>query len=187
LEHAIMKCAVWSAAAVLAVWTIVAAAEEPIYESTEKGGVPEFSGQPTPGSTEVTLPPPNVIDTTQPPAQPPAPQEAFTGYSQLAILFPSEQGTMHTNTGAFGVKVAVEPALNTGDAFMVTLDGTALPGRYTAADIPVTEQDFESAAADNVEHRLEVAVVDSSGNVLITAGPVSFYVHRATVRRRSER
>jgi hypothetical protein len=142
--------------------------------------------EPPPVTTEVTLPPPNVIDTTQPPAQP-SPQGVPTGYSQLAILFPAEQGTLHTNTGAFDVKVAVQPALNAGDVFVVALDGTALPGRYSSADIAVTEQDFESAATDNVQHQLQVAVVDASGNVLITAGPVNFYVHRATVRRRSAR
>ncbi len=42
-------------------------------------------------------------------------------------------------------------------------------------------QDFQSAAADNVQHQLQVAVVDTGGNVLMTAGPVSFYVHRAAV------
>ena len=94
---------------------------------------------------------------------------------------------MHTNTGAFDVKVAVQPALNAGDVFVVALDGTALPGRYTSGDIAVTEQDFQSAATDNVQHQLQVAVVDAGGNVLITAGPVSFYVHRATVRGRSIR
>jgi hypothetical protein len=177
-----MKHAVWFAAALWWAWSAAAGAQDQIYESTGKGGVPEFSGQPTPGSNEITLPPPNVIETTPAPAQP-APQEVLTGYSQLAILFPDEQGTLHTNTGAFDVRVAVEPTLNPGDAFMVTLDGTALPGRYKTADIAVTEQDFESAATDDVQHRLEVAVVDAAGKVLITAGPVNFYVHRATVRR----
>ena len=183
-----MKRAVWFAAAMLSVSSAVVAAQEKIYESTEKGGVPEFSGQPTPGATAITLPPPNVIDTTQPPARPQAPpQEVFTGYSQLAILFPAERGTMHTNTGAFDVRIVVEPALNAGDAFVITLDGTALAGRYTSGHIPLTEQDFQSAASADALHRLEVAVVDSGGNVLIASGPVNFYVHRATVHRRQVR
>ena len=63
--------------------------------------------------------------------------------------------------------------------------GRALAGRYTSADIAVTEQDFQSAAADDVQHQLQVAVVDAGGNVLIAAGPVSFYVHRATVRQQA--
>ncbi len=179
-----MKRAVSFAAALLCAWSVATAAQDPIYESTGKGGVPEFSGQPAPGSKEVTLPPPNVIDTDPVPAQA-APQEVLTGtgYSQLAIVFPAEQGTMHTNTGAFNVQVAVAPGLNSGDAFVVTLDGSALPGRYRSADIAITEEDFDSFAADDVQHRLEVAVVDASGNVVIKSGPVSFYVHRATVRR----
>lgn len=177
-----MKCAVSFAAAVLWAWSVGAAAQDQIYESTGKGGVPEFSGQPTPGSKEVTLPAPNVIDTDPVPAQA-APQEVLAGYSQLAIVFPAEQGTMHTNTGAFNVQVAVAPDLNADDAFVLTLDGSALPGRYRSADIAITEEDFASFATDDVQHQLEVAVVDSTGNVVIRSGPVNFYVHRATVRR----
>jgi hypothetical protein len=177
-----MKRAVWLTAACLSMWTAAVAAQDKIYESVGKDGVPEFSGQPKPGSTEVNLPPPNVIDTTAPAAQP-APQQSALGYSQLAIASPADQGTVHTNTGAFDLKVALRPALNAGDVFVVTLDGTALAGRYTSADIAITEQDFQSAAADNVLHQLQVAVVDSGGNVLIAAGAISFYVHRATVRQ----
>ena len=135
--------------------------------------------------TEVRLPPPNVIDTAAPQAQPAPQQEGSTGYSQLAIVFPADQGTLHTNTGAFDLKVALQPALNAGDSFVVTLDGTPLAGRYTSGDIAVSEQDFQSAASDNVQHQLQVAVIDPGGNVLIAAAPVSFYVHRATVRQQA--
>lgn len=99
-----MKRALWATTAVLAVLWCTASADEQIYESKEKGGVPEFSGQPTPGSEPVTLPAPNVIDTTQPQVQPPAAQQdQSAGYSQLAIVSPSQQGIIHTNTGAFDV------------------------------------------------------------------------------------
>ena len=180
-----MKRAVWFAAVWLALWAAAVAAQDKIYESTGKDGVPEFSGQPTPGATEVRLPPPNVIDTAAPQAQPAPQQEGPTGYSQLAIVFPADQGTLHTNTGAFDLKVALQPALNAGDSFVVTLDGTPLAGRYTSGDIAVSEQDFQSAASDNVQHQLQVAVIDPGGNVLIAAAPVSFYVHRATVRQQA--
>jgi hypothetical protein len=162
-----------------------AGAQDKIYESTGQGGVPEFSDRPTPGATPVELPPANVIDTAPPAVQAAPARETLAVYAQLAILFPAEQGTLHTNTGAFDLRVAVQPALGNGDAFVVTLDGTALPGRYTSPDIAVTEQDFQAAAADDVQHRLQVAVVDTAGNVLIAAGPVSFYVHRATVRQQA--
>lgn len=176
-----MKLAVTVAAAMLAAWSFVAAAQEPIYKSTGKSGIPEFSDQPTPGSSPVELPPPNVIDTPPPPPVTPPPPKAVASYSQLAILVPAEQDTIHTNTGAFDVKVAVQPALNAGDAFVLTLDGTTLPTRYTSTDIAVTQEDYESAAVADVQHQLQVAVVKSDGSVLITANPVNFYTHRATV------
>jgi len=183
-----MKVALWSISAILALLWGTAAAQGQIYESTEKGGVREYSDQPTSGSKSVTLPPPNISDAPMPSEQP-QPAVVSTGYEQLSIVSPADQGTLHTNTGEFNVNVNVNPALNAdrGDRFMVTLDGNALPSRYTSATMSITSQDFEAAAADNVMHQLQVAVVDSSGNVLITAGPVKFYVHRATVRRRSRR
>jgi hypothetical protein len=182
-----MKPTLWFVAVVVSLWSTFTAAQQPVYESTDKGGAPTFSDRPTQGSKSVTLPPPNVVN-QQPVAQPQAsPQPAAPAYAQLAIVAPAEQGTVHSNTGAFNVAVSVAPALNPGDNFVVTLDGTALPGRYTVGNIALTEKDFESAAADTAQHRLEVAVVDSGGKVLIAANPVSFYVKRSTVRRRGHR
>jgi len=43
------------------------------------------------------------------------------------------------------------------------------------------------AVKDNVEHKLGVSVVNANGDVVIAASPVTFYVHRAFVRRRLER
>jgi len=40
-----------------------------------------------------------------------------------------------------------------------------------------------AGAAENVEHTLQAAIIDSTGAVLIEAAPVKFFAHRATVRR----
>lgn len=173
---------------VLAVLWSAAAAQTQIYESKDKSGAPVFSDTPTPGSKDVTLPPPNVSDAPMPApsAQPPA---AAPAYSELSIVSPGPGGTVHTNTGEFNVNVSLSPALNIkgGDRFMVTLDGTALPGRYTTPTIEVTSQDFGAAAKDNVQHELQVSVVNANGDVVIAASPITFYAHRATVHRRSVR
>jgi len=162
-----------------------AVAQAQVYESKEKSGVPVFSDQPSPGSTEMTLPKPNVSDAPMPSVQTPAaPNPA---YSQLSIVSPGPKGTVHSNTGAFTMSVSVTPALNAsgGDRFLVKLDGTTLPGRYASPTINLTTQDVAGAAVtDNIEHQLEVAVVDGTGNVLIAATPVNFYLRRAIVHER---
>ena len=163
-----------------------AVAQAQIYESKEKSGVPVFSDQPSPGSKEVTLPKPNISDAPMPSVQKPAiaPPAA---YSMLSIVSPGPDGTVHSNTGAFSVTVNVVPALNSarGDRLMVKLDGTALPGRYTGPTIDLTSQDVAGAARnDDIQHQLEVGVVDARGNVVISADPVKFYLRRAVVQER---
>ena len=166
----------------------LAAAQTQIYESKDKSGAPVFSDTPTPGSKDVTLPPPNISDAPMPApsAQPPAPAPA---YSELSIVSPGPGGTLHTNTGEFDVKVNLSPALNSerGDRFVVKLDGTALPGRYTSPTIEITSQDFAAAAGETAQHQLDISVVDRNGKVLIAASPLTFYIQGASVQRRSRR
>lgn len=180
-----MKRTVWFMLVVVSAWSIEVVAQ--VYESKEKGGVPVYSDTPTQGAKPVDLPAPNVVNTPQP-AQPQSPSApAAASYAQLAILAPAQQDTVHTNTGAFNVQVSLAPMLRPGDAFVVTLDGNALPGRYTTPNISLTEQDYASAASATHQHSLSVAVVDSNGNVLLSSNAVSFYVDRSTIRHRRGR
>ena len=155
-----------------------------VYESKDKEG-PVFSDTPSPGAQPVDLPPPNVIDTPTP-AQQPVSQAVAPDYTSITILSPQDQSTLHTNTGRFQVSLALAPALQSGNAISVSLDGTTLPTLRYSLQFDIKPNEWQSAAADNVLHRLQVAVVDDSGNMLISADPVQFYVHRA-FRRQQKR
>ena len=175
----------WFAVAFAALFG-VALAQAQVYESKEKSGVPVFSDQPSSGSREITLPKPNVSDAPMPSVQTPPPP-SMPAYSQMTIVSPGPDGTVHSNTGAFTVTVSVTPALNSsgGDRFMVKLDGTTLPGRYSDPNISLTTEDVAGAAVtDNIQHQLEVVVVDTGGSTLIAATPVKFYLRRAIVHKR---
>ena len=172
--------------AVMAAQFGVAVVQAQVYESKEKSGVPVFSDQPSAGSKELNLPKPNISDAPMPSVQKPGPIAA-SAYTQMSIVAPGPGGTVHSNTGAFTVKVSVSPELNSsgGDRFMVKLDGTTLPGRYTDPAIDLTTQDVAGAAVtDNIQHRLEVSVVDVRGNTLIAATPINFFLRRAIVDKR---
>ena len=151
-----------------------------VYESKDKEG-PVFSDTPSPGAQPVDLPPASVIDTPTPVQQ--QYQTAGSGYTSVTILSPQEQDTLHTNTGEFQVSLALSPGLQGGDAISVSLDGKQLPTLRYSLQFDITSNEWQSAATDNVLHQLQVMVVDSSGNPLITASPVQFYVHRAFVRQ----
>jgi hypothetical protein len=58
-----------------------------------------------------------------------------------------------------------------------------LPALHTSLQFNITQDEWEAAATNSALHTLTAAVVDQSGNRLIAASPVSFYAHRATVRR----
>jgi hypothetical protein len=175
-----MKRTIWLTVAILSLWSVGAAAQ--VYESKDKSGGPVYSDTPSRGAKPVDMPPPNVVSPQQQAPVPPPPAPPPFSYGQLAIVAPVQQGTIHSNTGAFEVQLSADPALRLGDAFVLTLDGNALPNRYTSANIALSAQDYASAAAATHEHSLSVAIVDSNGKVMIKSGPVSFYVSRTTVR-----
>lgn len=154
----------------------IAVLAQTVYESKDKEG-PVFSDTPSPGAQPVDLPPPNVIDTPTPVQQQSLPDAS--GYTSVAILSPQNQGTVHTNTGEFQVSLALTPTLQSGNAIRVSLDGTTLPKLRNSLQFDITPDEWQSTAKDNVLHQLQVAIVDDSGKVLITADPVQFYVHRA--------
>jgi hypothetical protein len=159
-------------------------APAPVYESHDKAG-PVFSDMPTPGATQVDLPPPNVIDSSVPAAPPPMPTPGAPLYQALEILSPANGSTIHSNTGSFKVTVRSWPPLSVGaqHRFKLKFDGQVLPHAYSSTTIQVTPADW-SGAARSGPHTLQLAVVDAAGQVLMESTPVTFYAHRATVHHR---
>jgi hypothetical protein len=166
----------------LALWSVLAAAQTPIYESKDKAGA-VFTDQPVPGAKRIDLPRPNVIQTA------PAPQAAASRaspaappYRQLAIVSPQDQGTVHSNTGAMQLQVRVQPLLRAGagDRFKVRIDGNLLAKDFSSATMNIMSADWARVAAgETIEHAVQVAIVDRNGALLTQSAPVSFFVHRA--------
>lgn len=170
------------------VWALLcalgpAAALGQVYESKDAAGNPVFSDTPTPGAKPLDLPPPNVIETPRLPAAPSAPPPPAPAYTLLRIVWPEQQGTVHSNTGEFQVKLSIQPGLATdrGDVVRVKLDGRVLPQARTTTDFTITAAEWQAAAGGEAQHRLEVAVMNRDGGVVIESPPVSFYALRAHV------
>ena len=167
----------------LSLLVVATATAQPVYESHDKAG-PVFSDSPSAGARELVLPP--LADPAPPPpgssSALPAPP-VVEPYTALNIVAPDNGGTIHSNTGQFTVQVSIRPDLQSrrGDALAISLDGTVLPTTRSVLQFDITPSEWQTAAGDNVEHQLAVAVVDRSGAVLMTSAPVRFYVHRASV------
>jgi hypothetical protein len=165
---------------VLSIATVAVA--QPVYETSDRVG-PVFSDLPSAGAREITLPQINLMDSPSPQvANQPAPVVA--PYTAVQIMQPENGGTVHTNTGLFSMAVTLSPDLRTarGDAIAIRLDGTVLPVRRVTLQFDISPDEWQLAAKDQVEHQVEVAVVDRAGRALLIATPVHFYVHRATRR-----
>ena len=158
------------------------ACAQTVYECPGPNG-PLFTDTPCPGGKPMDLGPPNVIDTNTPPPQPAATQVTPAGYTVFVIVSPENGMTIHTNTGELPVNLTLTPSLQGSNAVSLSLDGTQLPTLRYSLDFDISSQEWESAAAADVQHMLQASVVDGSGNTLITATPVQFYVHRAFIRR----
>jgi len=157
-----------------------------VYESKEPSGVPEFSDQPAPGATAIPLPPPNVIETPKLPegAGQPAGTQA-PGYQSLQIVSPQNEGTIHSNTGQFDIRVSLSPALrkSRGDALILSLNGAPLPRKFDNNTLHVLPDDWQNIPPAVAETQIQVAVVDKTGKVLIQSDPVQFYLRRTFATR----
>jgi hypothetical protein len=153
-----------------------------VYQCPGQEG-PVFSDTPCPGGKRMDLGPPNVIDTNAPAPQQAATRAASSSYTAFTIMSPENGGTVHTNTGQFAVSLALTPSLQGGNAISMSLDGTQLPSLRYSLQFDITQDEWESAAAANVQHLLQASVVDRAGNTLIGATPVQFYAHRAFIRQ----
>jgi hypothetical protein len=153
-----------------------------VYECPGKDG-PVLTNTPCAGGKELDLGPPNVIDTGNLPQQQQPAQADAPAYTAFAILSPEQGGTIHSNTGEFQVSLALAPGLQGGNAVSMALDGTQLPTLRYSLQFDIAQEEWDTAAAANVQHTLQASVVDRSGNTLIVATPVQFYVHRAFIHK----
>ena len=78
--------------------------------------------------------------------------------------------------GNFSVVARVDPALEKGQSLRLSLDGTPT-GKLQQSGF------WDLTGVDRGAHDITVAVVDSSGTVLVDSDPVRVYVMRPSVNR----
>lgn len=150
-----------------------------IYRWVDEQGRTVYSDISKPGAEIVDLPPLPAFTPPPAPGKPaetrqPAEQAAHP-YTALAINQPSNDETIHDNSGTLGVTLTLSPPLQTEQdhRIKIFLDGEALPNTQTTTH-------FSLAEIDRGGHTLQAAVVDRSGQLLITSAPTTFYMWRAS-------
>lgn len=98
--------------------------------------------------------------------------EPFDGYRSIAITQPEKDGTVRSNEGEMTVTVALEPALQTGHAIKLEIDGRAVEGGFDGLAIDLS-------GVERGTHTLRATVVDGTGKDLIASQTVSFTMRKA--------
>lgn len=147
-----------------------------IYRHVDADGNVTYSDQPRPDAEEVELRAPSVYESPRrapaEPAQPAADQDQGPLYEELAIASPGHEGTVRDNEGRVQVEIRISPPLRERHELELLLDGEAV-GRGQS-----TRFDLENVHRG--EHRLQVRVRDSRGEVVAESDSSIFYMHQAS-------
>lgn len=151
-----------------------------IYKWVDADGKPHYSDQAQNGSEEVKLPttitytpttPANNTD-KQGPENPPV-------YSQVSIVQPKMNETLHSNTGDVQVGITIVPGLQRGDTFTIYLDGKEVRKGITQTSVNLTNVDRGS-------HTLKVTVFDKNGVSIISSKSIIFHLRKAAVETNTD-
>lgn len=112
--------------------------------------------------------------------------DAAPAYASFQIVSPEDGGSVIANTGAFDVRLAVDPSLSLGEghAFVVRINGRELAQRFTSTELLVPAEFWGDAPPINQQAQIDAAIVDGAGRVLKRAAPVRFFLRYTTVLNR---
>ncbi len=157
---------------------LAGSAHAEVYKSTNADGEVVYSDTRTKGAEKVKLPP--LPTYTPPPITPSAPAaEAAVdpeAYEELVFLKPDNEATIRNNLGVIMAALRLKPALNNTFEHRIQfyLDGKAYgkPGGALHATM---------SGVDRGEHSLSAAVLNADGVTLISAKPVTVFLHRESI------
>ncbi len=97
------------------------------------------------------------------------------GNGTITITSPQPDQTIRFAETGITVAVSVTPALQSGETINISLDG-----RIVASG---SGSSFNVGEVYRGSHTLSASVVDSSGTVLFTSSPVTFYIQQHSILR----
>jgi hypothetical protein len=147
-----------------------------IYKSQNEQGEWVYSDKPSPTAERMKLPP---LSTYTPPALQSAPaqqEEPEDVYKSMAFVEPENNATIRDNEGVVDVSVRIEPLLKSqqGHKIQYYLDET--PYGAPGVVLKLTLKNVERGS-----HVLSARVLNAGGELVFSATPVTFHVHRESV------
>lgn len=137
---------------------VVGYSDVPAAECPQAVKLPEYSSY-TP--RPITQPPTAAAATT------PQGEAEFNGYSSIAIVAPTPNGTVRNNEGRVPVGIDLQPGLQPGHAVTLLLDARPVPGTFSGTNIDLN-------GVERGTHTLRAQVKDAAGSVLIDSPSILF-------------
>ncbi|MCW8827878.1 MAG: DUF4124 domain-containing protein [Gammaproteobacteria bacterium] len=170
--------------ALLLFFALPLGAAETGYRIVHPDGTVEFTDDPTRGGEKIPLRKAPTIKSTPLPPAGDAKSNGKTddekgasaepvAYQSMAIVSPESEQTLWFDGSSIQVTVMVAPRLASGHSVVILLDGNeVVRGEQTSFSLP---QLFRGS------HTLKARIEDATGNTLLQADPVTFYMRRHTV------
>jgi len=151
-----------------------------VYRHVDAQGNVTFSDEPIEGGeavdvkpvTTVTLPKPQTVRETEKLREEVKREGAV--YESVSFVQPQNEQAFHSGSGDVRFEVTSTPGLQAGHKYEVTLDGQ-----------PVAQTSSGSVVVNNIfrgTHEARVHIVDENGVQVKTGSPISFTVHRPSVK-----
>jgi hypothetical protein len=150
-----------------------AAAPAEVFKRIGPDGSVHFSDRPGADAEKVDVGPVQTLKL--PPVKPgktaQAPRRQAFQYSEFSIVSPASEEGIRANDGNVTVRMALQPALRSGDSVAVSIDGERI-GTGSSTTIQLTN-------LPRGGHTIQATVIDTEGKELAQAQPVTFYILRA--------
>jgi len=148
------------------------------YRIVHPDGTVEYTDDPTAGGQEFELrqAPTTTMKQYAPPPQRPIskyqhpPPSKFTGYTAFGITTPQPEQTIWYTGEKISVAVSLDPQLQPGHKVLITMDGKEVASGAAMS--------FPLGQIDRGSHSLSADVLDRDGTVLISTGPVTFFLRQ---------
>ncbi len=147
-----------------------------IYKWVDENGKVHYSDQEQSGSEEVKLPATITYTPTAAAGETSHKDPTIAhSYTEMTIVQPKMNETLHSNTGDVQVSIKLAPRLQSGDTITIYLDGNEiLKGK--------TQMAFTLVNIDRGSHTLRATVFDRNGVSLISSSSVIFHLKRAIAK-----
>ena len=142
-----------------------------IYKTVDENGNVSFSDQPSAQSSEVEISTPNIAQAAQPrPAKQADNTAPEQGYQSLEITRPSNETMIPNGLVPLNVLAKISPSLQPGHQLQLTINGSV---HSTSSN-----GNFRVESLQRGQHKLQVTVIDDSGQPLKTSAIVSVFARR---------